>query len=384
MKHNLYNTIIKKISADIAAGKYKADEKLPSEKSLAAIYKVSLITIRRVTQELQHSGLIYSVHGKGSFVSLQKLSASAPHTITFLIDTLQGYYALQSIAAVENALSERGYSLILKEARFDSALHTRYIEELDPAAVGGILIQSWQRSFDAASALRRKGIPSVFIGYPIFGKQFDYVYSNDENAFDEMFISIKNTGINKAAFVVLGTEISHLGSYIAASVLKAGYSEHSIITTVGSTTESRTQEEQRQAFEFRNSPHMIAYNQVNRFLDANTLPECFFCINDYASAGTYLALTERGIKIPDQVSIVGLSEGGDYMKLLTRKSISGMLKKTDMLASMAAKLLIEKINGATVNGTRIEVPRIWQNGDTLHKKYHLAFQRYSTEDDHDI
>lgn len=51
----------------ITTGSVKPGERLPSEVSLAARYKVSTVTLRRALAVLQGEGLIEKIHGKGNY-----------------------------------------------------------------------------------------------------------------------------------------------------------------------------------------------------------------------------------------------------------------------------------------------------------------------------
>ena len=53
----------------IVTGAIKADDKIPSVRALAAQLAINPNTIQRAYNELEQEGYIYSVAGKGSFVS---------------------------------------------------------------------------------------------------------------------------------------------------------------------------------------------------------------------------------------------------------------------------------------------------------------------------
>ncbi len=58
----------------IETGKFKAEEKLPSENELAKKFDVSRVTIRRALQSLESEEIIYRCQGLGSFVSDDRTS----------------------------------------------------------------------------------------------------------------------------------------------------------------------------------------------------------------------------------------------------------------------------------------------------------------------
>lgn len=60
--------IIDQLITEIESGRYKTNEKLPSENELADYYRVPRITVRKAYKRLQELGYIYSEQGKGSFI----------------------------------------------------------------------------------------------------------------------------------------------------------------------------------------------------------------------------------------------------------------------------------------------------------------------------
>ena len=70
-KEPIYEQIYQQIKKDILSGELSAGYPLPSMRILAKEIDVSIITTKRAYEELEKDGLIYSVVGKGSFVSEQ-------------------------------------------------------------------------------------------------------------------------------------------------------------------------------------------------------------------------------------------------------------------------------------------------------------------------
>ncbi|MFD0617048.1 MULTISPECIES: GntR family transcriptional regulator [Paenibacillus] len=65
----IYIQIVNQIRHSILSGEMKAGDSLPSIRQLAKDLQVSVITTKRVYEELEKEKLIDSVVGKGSFVS---------------------------------------------------------------------------------------------------------------------------------------------------------------------------------------------------------------------------------------------------------------------------------------------------------------------------
>lgn len=65
----IYEQVIEKFQQMILCGALQAGEAMPSVRSLAMELSLNPNTIQRAYQELERKGYIYSIKGKGSFVS---------------------------------------------------------------------------------------------------------------------------------------------------------------------------------------------------------------------------------------------------------------------------------------------------------------------------
>ena len=68
----LYEQVIDKVSEMILKGALKPNEKMPSVRNLAMELSINPNTIQRAYTELEHEGFLYSVKGRGNFVSDNK------------------------------------------------------------------------------------------------------------------------------------------------------------------------------------------------------------------------------------------------------------------------------------------------------------------------
>ncbi|WP_250866740.1 GntR family transcriptional regulator [Caballeronia sp. INSB1] len=98
----LYQQIKDALRAGILDGRYQPHTRMPSESELQEMFEVSRITIRQAMGDLQKEGLIFKVHGKGSFVSQPK--------------TIQNITFLQGFA---ESMSGDGYEIVNRVISFD-------------------------------------------------------------------------------------------------------------------------------------------------------------------------------------------------------------------------------------------------------------------------
>lgn len=69
----LYQQLVEEIKQAIESGKYKQEERIPTEIELSETYGVSRITVRRAVDELCTEGYLIKKQGKGTYVNRRKL-----------------------------------------------------------------------------------------------------------------------------------------------------------------------------------------------------------------------------------------------------------------------------------------------------------------------
>lgn len=72
-KSPIYEQIVHQVKSLILSGELQEGETIPSMRKLAKDLQISVITTKRAYEELEKSGFIYSIVGKGSFVAEQNL-----------------------------------------------------------------------------------------------------------------------------------------------------------------------------------------------------------------------------------------------------------------------------------------------------------------------
>jgi GntR family transcriptional regulator len=68
----LYTQIRELLRERILRGDYRSHAQMPSENEMVRAFGVSRITVRQALTDLQKEGLIFKIHGKGTFVSKPK------------------------------------------------------------------------------------------------------------------------------------------------------------------------------------------------------------------------------------------------------------------------------------------------------------------------
>ena len=78
-----YMQLMNHFSEAIARGEYKPGDKLPSESVMCREFGVSRTTVRQALQLLTQQDLVFSVHGRGTFVKMPAISSELTKITSF-------------------------------------------------------------------------------------------------------------------------------------------------------------------------------------------------------------------------------------------------------------------------------------------------------------
>ncbi len=82
---------------------------------------------------------------------------------------------------------------------------------------------------------------------------------------------------------------------------------------------------------------------TNQLLEMDTPPDAIFGINDEVAIGALFAIKEKGLRIPEDISVVGFSNSNRSRYI--EPSLTTMDQNPEKIGTLAAKLLFEQIEG---------------------------------------
>lgn len=101
----LYSQIRELLRSRITDGEFGAEGKMPSENAMVRAFGVSRITVRQALNDLQKEGLIFKIHGKGTF-------AAKPKAVQSLM-RLEGFGEAMSASGHETHSRVLGHRVLL-------------------------------------------------------------------------------------------------------------------------------------------------------------------------------------------------------------------------------------------------------------------------------
>lgn len=110
-KEPIYEQIYTQIKKLILSGELQEGQSLPSMRQLAKDLEISVITTKRAYEELEKNGFIYSIVGKGSFISEQNKEMMRERKVKVIEENL--LIAIQNAKEMNIGLTKLKEMLIL-------------------------------------------------------------------------------------------------------------------------------------------------------------------------------------------------------------------------------------------------------------------------------
>ncbi len=330
------------LAADIARGVYSVGDMIPSEAELCRIFDVSRITVRQALASLVNDGLLVKQPGRGTFVSSSKAkpepsSSGKNKVIGLVLTNALGTFMSQLILGVEKVVRKHGYSLHIAIAHDDPAKERACIDELISNRVAGALLlpvdsegQSNPNCFDYLR-IQRAGIPLLFVDRHLSQLPVGFVVGPDEQGMTQLTNHLIAQGHDEIGYIHHNISASsvvdrHKG-YVSA--LLANRLHPGPILTVNPPRNER-------------NDVLRGTEVVRQFLaTGQRAPRALIGCNSSFAIGAIRALTEAGLRVPEDVAVVGFDDLPECEVLSVPLTV--MRVPIEGMGARAAELLIQRI-----------------------------------------
>ena len=309
------------------------DSLLPSEHELMTKFNVSRHTVRQAFGELASEGFVCKRQGKGTF-SRYKKPAKDKQIVAVVTTYISDYVFPDIIAGIEQVLSDEGYMMLLSNTNNIKKREAQYLNSVLEHNVVGMIIEPTRSAYpnenlELLQDIRNKGIKSVFIN--AFYDDFDssYVLLDD---FKGGFLATQyllQLGHTKIAGLFKTDDIQGVNR-------KCGYVE--ALKAAGSAVVPGFigEFETDRMFDF-------PYTFMNSLLQSENRPTAIVCYNDQLALMVVQAIHDRGLRIPQDISIVGYDDSLSAVNSEIRLTTIRHPRKE--MGVQAAKLVIDMLEG---------------------------------------
>jgi len=225
-------------------------------------------------------------------VLAQNLKTGSSRTIGVLTQSLVSGYFADALAGIDDALQGTGYAPLIVSGHWHADEEAERIELLIARRVDGLVILSGKLK-DAQILKLANRVPIVAFGRDMSGpRAYGFSLDNYQGACQAVEHLVLQ-GHRNIAFIA-GPSDHH-----DALARLAGYRD----------TLAKHQIKEKQqlvvAGDFQESGGLLA---VERLLESGQRFSAIFCANDLTAYGARLALYRRGIRVPEDISVIGFDD----------------------------------------------------------------------------
>jgi LacI family transcriptional regulator len=245
-----------------------------------------------------------------------------------LPDLMHSFFA-EVAKGVARKLQPLGYQVVISNSEEDGDIEQRHVEVLVNRKVDGLIIASAQRNAQLFETLDRSKIPYVLIDRLLPGVDANYVGVKDDELGAMATEHLVAQGCRRIAHIrgpAVATGTGRLRGFrkVLARHGMEARSDYIVSGQVGDNT---------------------GYAAMQELLKVKPLPDGVFCYNDPVAAGAVKAILEAGLRVPEDIAIVGA--GNVHYSDLLRVPLSTVDQSSSMIGERAAELLSECMEAPT-------------------------------------
>ena len=332
----LYQQVALDIRRKIISGEMPVGSQLQPHRELAVSYGVSMITINKALSGLVSEGVLYSRVGRGTFVLNRPADndGNAAMLGFVLRDLSSPFFSLVAHAAQQRA-DELGYGLLFSSSSNRLDREEEQIRRFRDLGVSGLIIASMNRTYrisEPIQALHDAGIPYVMVSYT--------------DGADVPFIGMDLDSAGYLAaqhLLAMGRQrIGYVGDKFGSIMCELrGRGYRRALEQAGLPIDPALQFEY--PFEGEWNDYRSGYTVAERILNLPEKPDAMFVFNDLGALGVLDGLLDRGVRVPEDIAIVGL----DDIELAGRARIplTTVRQPVDRIGAMAVDNILARLRG---------------------------------------
>lgn len=260
----------------------------------------------------------------------QSLRKEAPRVIGVIVPNLVTHYYAAVLDGIEDYASKLGYSVISSNSHEDHEREAQALDNFLNMHVEGIIACLAQDTTDYShfEQLHEMGVPLVFFARCCLGDMFSQVVGNGDVAAQEATQHMIETGSRRVAFI---GGPNHLDMVRRR---KHGYLE--------ALRENRIPID-RDLVVCDKIDFDVARKATLRLLEGENPPDAILAFNDIITYAAFDAIKSKGLRIPEDVAIIGFTDG-DTAAFVTPR-LSAIMDQAHVQGTKACQLLMKSING---------------------------------------
>jgi LacI family transcriptional regulator len=277
-------------------------------------------------------------------------------TIGLVVPDLLHPFFAQIAKAISVQVRKKGYSLFISSSDEDPALEQEEIAQLLARRVDVLLVASSQWTVESFRRIEEQKVPYILLDRQFAGIVSNFVGGDDRAVGVLATAHLIEQGCRRIAHVrgpEISTAIGRLEGYRQALGAAQMASLPGHVVSIGASGDHLGERG--------------GYEATQKLLANKLRPDGIFCFNDPAALGTMRAILEAGLRIPEDVAVVGCGNLS-YSDFL-RVPLSSVDQGSQTIGKMAAALALKLAHNDTPPRPRSELvsPHLVVRASSLRK-----------------
>lgn len=289
-----YRQLKEILKEQINKGKLKPGDQIPPEEKIAQRHGVSLGTVRQAMAELVNEGLVYKEQGKGTFIAEKKKKKT--FTIGLLLTDVGNPFFSQLARSIQEKAHLLKYSVIYYNTNDQLLRETESIDMLIKRRVDGVILVPVLKNGEERlmQKLRENDIPFVYLDRYLNEPASDYIIIDNLSGVRQVMEYLISLGHKRIGCI--SAQPYTWTSKQRMRVCKKIVRENNLAT-------------ENSLVQISNLPDdKGGYDAMNKLFSMKNRPTAIFATNDIIAIGAYKAAKDKGIRIPQDLSLVGFDD----------------------------------------------------------------------------
>jgi LacI family transcriptional regulator len=335
----------------------------PRLKDIAQDLNLSIVTISKVLHD--HPDIARATREKvlqrmkelnyrPNFAA-RALVTGRTYTIGVIVPDLVHPFFGAIAKALSSTLRPKGYTLVLSSSDDDPELELEEIEQLQARRVDVLVVASVQKDARVFQRIRDQKTPLVFIDRKFEGTTASYVGVDDVEAGRIATQHLLDIGCRHLAHIG-GPPVSTAAGRVrgfreALAQRRIRVREETVILReLGDDAGDRS-----------------GYDAMRQLLQLKPRPDGVFCYNDSTAMGAMKAVLEAGLRVPEDVAVVGC--GNIVFADFLRVPLTSVDQQSEEIGKRAAKLALSLLENSAKRPKHIVLtPTLVQRASTHRRK----------------
>lgn len=264
-------------------------------RALAGKSDVSERTRRLIQAEADRIGYVPNIQARS-------LVLGSMMTIGLVITNPSNPFYAQLISAIELTSRAAGYSLVLGISEESPEVESATVDTMLRSGVDGAIVVPVQAGKDPWRRLRLAGIPGVLVSRDMPGSGWDFVGTDSALGAHEATKVALRQGARSVVLLEEDLPISTIQQRIDG--FRLALVEAGMPPTADNVIKVPTQRTHDAALPWQADE---GYRLAQEVLDERKV-DAVVVGNDYFALGLYKAIAERGMRVPDDIAVVGFGD----------------------------------------------------------------------------